>query len=232
MKVSVIIPTYNESDQIGPLIRFLNQCPGNDLFEIIVVDGSSTDSTVALAAMAGAKVLVSPRKGRAVQMNTGARSATGDVFYFLHADTFPPAGFINEISRALQRGYGSGCYRLAFDYPHWFLSLNGWFTRFDVNAFRFGDQSLFVDREVFFKAGSFREELVVMEDQEIIRRIRQHSRFIILSGSVTTSARKYLDNGIYKTQAVFFLLYFLYQAGFSQEKLVTTYRRLFEQEKI
>jgi rSAM/selenodomain-associated transferase 2 len=232
MKVSVIIPVYNESNHIGSLIRFLRQCPGTEGGEIIVVDAGSTDDTVALATAGGAKVLVSPRKGRAIQMNTGAKSASGDVLYFLHADTYPPVGFIDDISRAFQRGYRSGCYRLAFDYSHWFLAFNAWFTRFDVNSFRFGDQSLFVERTVFIKAGGFREALVVMEDQEIIRRIRQHARFIILTDSVTTSARKYLDNGIYKTQAVFFLIYLLYQAGVSQDKLITTYRMLLEQEKI
>jgi hypothetical protein len=121
---------------------------------------------------------------------------------------------------AIRQGYGSGCYRLAFDQPHWFLRANCWFTRFNLNAVRFGDQSLFVKREIFEKAGQFREDLVVMEDQEIIGRIRRHTRFKVFPRSVTTSARKYRENGIYKLQGVFFLIYFMYQLGFSQEQLV------------
>lgn len=233
MKISIIIPTYHEAGHIGPLVHFLrNQCRYEQPPEIIVADGNSRDATVQEAAEADAQVIVSPRKGRAAQMNAGAGMATGDVFYFLHADTYPPPGFADDLLGAVQQGYGSGCYRLAFDHRHWFLNLHCWFTRFNVNAFRFGDQTLFVRREAFFKAGGFRDDLIVMEDQEIIGRIRKHGRFKVFAEAVTTSARKYLRHGIYKTQGIFFLLYFLYQLGFSQEKLVRTYRRFFDQDEV
>jgi rSAM/selenodomain-associated transferase 2 len=201
-------------------------------YEIIVVDGNSTDATLVLAQQAGAKVINSPKKGRAAQMNAGAIAATGDILYFLHADSFPPKGFFTDIILAIQNGYGSGCYRLAFDHPHWFLRANAWFTRFDINAIRFGDQSLFVRKEIFVKAGGFNENLIIMEDQEIIGRLKKKGTFIILSSAVTTSARKYLDNGIYKLQGVFFLIYFLYQLGVPQQKLVNLYRRLIRQQKV
>jgi rSAM/selenodomain-associated transferase 2 len=233
MEISLIIPTYNESGHIGRLLHFLRtQCTHPSLTEIIVADGNSTDTTVAEARKAGARVIVSPQKGRAAQMNAGAEAAKGNILYFLHCDTFPPAHFASDILRAVEKGYGCGCYRLAFDQKHWFLALNCWFTRFDVNAFRFGDQSLFVRRDAFFQAGGFRNELIVMEDQEIIGRLRKHSRFKILDNAVITSARKYLTNGIYKTQGVFFLIYFLYKLGLPQDSLVNTYRRLFDQDKV
>jgi len=232
MKISIIIPTYDEAGHIGPLVHFLrNKCRYEQQPEIIVADGSSRDTTVPEAAEAGARVLVSPHKGRAAQMNAGADLATGDIFYFLHSDTYPPPNFADDILRAVKQGYGSGCYRLTFDHQHWFLKLYCWFTRFNVNAFRFGDQTLFVRRDAFFKAGGFRDDLIVMEDQEIIGRIRKHCRFKIFEKAVITSARKYLSHGIYKTQAIFFLIYFLYQLGFPQQKLVSTYRRLFDQDK-
>jgi hypothetical protein len=101
-----------------------------------------------------------------------------------------------------------------------------------VDAVRFGDQSLFVRRDVFEKAGRFREDLVVMEDQEIIGRIRKYTRFKVFPRSVTTSARKYLQNGIYRLQGVFFVIYFMYQLGFSQEQLVRAYRWLIRQDKL
>jgi hypothetical protein len=152
--------------------------------------------------------------------------------YFLHADSYPPAGFTEDITEAVRAGYGSGCYRLSFDRSHWFLRANCWFTRFNVDAVRFGDQSLFVRRDVFEKAGRFREDLVVMEDQEIIGRIRKYTRFKVFPRSVTTSARKYLQNGIYRLQGVFFVIYFMYQLGFSQEQLVRAYRWLIRQDKL
>ncbi len=229
MNVSIIIPTYNESAGIGKLISYLKQ---NGAVEIIVADGNSTDNTPAIAWQAGATAIHSLVKGRGAQMNEGARKATGDVFYFLHADSYPPPGFIQDIQDAVNKGFGSGCYRLSFDYKHWFLKFNCWFTRFNINAVRFGDQSLFVSKEVFTKTGGFREDLIVMEDQEIIARIKKHTRFIVFSKAVTTSARKYLDNGIYKLQGVFFIIYFLYQLGFSQKQLVKTYRLLIRQDKM
>ena len=84
-------------------------------------------------------------------MNLGATIAKEKVLYFLHADSTPPQNFTADISKAVGQGYGIGCYRLAFDYKHWLLKANCWFTRFDVNAFRFGDQSLFVTKEIFDK---------------------------------------------------------------------------------
>jgi rSAM/selenodomain-associated transferase 2 len=231
--ISIIIPTYNEQNHIGKTLAVLKSCKNASLIrEIIVADGGSIDATIAEATAAGASVISSPAKGRAAQMNAGAVIATGSVLYFLHADSQPPTNFANDIMTALQQGYKCGCYRLEFDHTHWFLRANAWFTRFNINAVRFGDQSLFVTREVFLKAGGFNERLIVMEDQEIIGRIRKHGKFTIMNGAVITSARKYLDNGVYKMQAVFFIIYVMYQLGYSQQKLVATYRKLIRQNKV
>jgi rSAM/selenodomain-associated transferase 2 len=233
MKISIVIPVFNEAGNIEKLISYLTDClKGTPDCEIIVSDGNSTDATFTIAEQAGAKVIRSPRKGRAAQMNAGALVASGDILYFLHADSLPPVGFYIEILSAVRNGYDSGCYRLAFDYPHWFLRANAWFTRFDIDAIRFGDQSLFVRKEIFAKAGGFDESLIIMEDQEIIGRIKKQGRFIVLPGAITTSARKYLENGIYKLQGVFFLLYFLYKLGVDQQKLVNLYRKLIRQQKV
>jgi rSAM/selenodomain-associated transferase 2 len=231
--VSVIIPTYNEEDTVGPLLHYLHTHAEPDLLqEIMVVDGGSTDRTLEMAAAAGARVLVSQKKGRAAQMNTGANAAKGEVVYFLHADTYPPPGFCRDIARAIRRQFYCGGYRLRFDYAHWFLRLNAWFTRFNVSLFRFGDQSLFVKKELFAQVNGFREDLVVLEDQEIIFRLRRLSRFKIFRRSVVTSARKYRENGVYRTQLTFYLIYFLYQLGFSQQMLVRIYRKRLKQNKI
>ena len=232
--ISIIIPTYNEEGHIGPTVAqlLLNLANAEQIAEVIVVDGGSTDATILEATAAGAKAICSPRKGRAAQMNAGAATAKAEILYFLHADSVPPKTFAKDILNALQQGYISGCYRLQFDHQHWFLQANAWFTRFDVNAVRFGDQSLFVMREVFIKTGGFDETHVVMEDQEIIRRIRKYGRFAIMNGAVITSARKYLDNGVYKMQAVFFVIWTMYKLGYSQQKLVDTYRRLIRQNKV
>lgn len=232
MTVSIIIPTYNEEGHIRKLLTYLTGIIKSPLIEIIVADGGSNDKTMEEVISSGVTFLLSPKKGRAAQMNYAASNAKGGILYFLHADSYPPVNFINEITASVNSGYSTGCFRLAFDYQHWFLRLNCWFTRFDSNLIRFGDQSLFVTKEVFFKAGGFKEELIVMEDLEIIPRIRRHARFKVQQSSVTTSARKYRDNGIYKLQTVFFIIYLMYKCGYSQEKLIKTYRTLISQKKI
>lgn len=231
--VSIIIPTYNEAPGIGLLLRYLRQATAAEpALEILVVDGGSTDGTAAEARRAGATVLRSPRKGRAVQMNYGATRATGEILYFLHADSYPPPGFVQDLRRAHAQGYGSGCYRLAFDHPHWFLRFSAWCTRFPLTVLRFGDQSLFVRRDLFARVGGFREDLLIMEDQEIIRRLRARGRFRLLPRAVTTSARKYLANGVFRLQGVFTGLALLYWLGVSQARLVHLYRRLIQQHKL
>jgi hypothetical protein len=177
-------------------------------------------------------VLACPRKGRAAQLNCGARAARGSILYFLHADTLPPVGFLGHIRAAVAAGYGCGCYRLAFDEPHWFLRVNAWFTRFNVQAVRFGDQSLFVTQAVFEQAGGYREDLIIMEDQEIIGRLLRHARLRVLPATVVTSARKYRENGIFRLQGAFYLLTVLYRLGVSQPVLLRVYRSLIRQGKL
>ena len=231
--VSIVIPTYNEAAGIGALLTYLRQTTADEPeLEIIVADGGSTDDTRVEARRAGATVVRSPRKGRAAQLNYGARQSTGDILYFLHADSYPPPSFLADLRRARWQGYGSGCYRLAFDHGHWFLRFSAWCTRLPLLLVRFGDQSLFVQRELFARIGGFREDLLVMEDQEIVRRLQVQEPFRVLPRAVTTSARKYLENGVFRLQAAFALIAGFYWLGVSQSRLVGLYRRLIRQDKL
>jgi len=225
LKLSIIIPAYNEQTTIGKLLPYL-LCHTSAATELVVADGGSTDATRSIAAGFGVRVLHCKRKGRAFQMNEAAAVANGDVLYFLHADTFPPESFEELIQEAGRQGNGSGCFRLRFDAPHWFLRANAWFTRFDVDAIRFGDQSLFVQRELFVQAGGFNERLLLLEDQEIVKRLRRLAPFVVLPHAVVTSARKYKQHGIYRLQAGYFLIYTMYKLGISQQRLVQVYKWL------
>ena len=232
--VSIIIPTYNEAAGIGALMHHLRQAGTaiDAAVEIIVADSPGTDATAALARQAGARVVACPRKGRAAQLNQGAQQATGSILYFLHADSLPPVGFLADIRGAVAAGYGCGCFRLAFDTPHWFLRAHAWFTRFDVEVARFGDQSLFVQRTIFEQAGGYREDLLLMEDQEITRRLKRLTRLRVLPGPIITSARKYRENGVFRLQAAFYLLMGLYYVGVAQPVLLRIYRAIIRQDKL
>ena len=229
---SIIIPTYNEANQIAETISRIHAANSRHELEIIVVDGGSTDSTVNIARHCGATVIESDSKGRGAQMNKGAASARYEMLYFLHADSIPPNNFAAQILKACDSGMNSGCFRLQFDHKHWFLQANAWFTRFDINAIRFGDQSLFVTKNVFKKAGGFREDLLMMEDQEIIHRLKRYGQFKVMNDFVVTSARKYLDNGVYRMQGIFFRLWMMYYLGYSQEKMLQVHRRLVRKHKL
>lgn len=231
--ISVVIPTYNEEKHIKATIKSVWQNDGANLVkEIIIADGGSTDATVSIAQSEGVHVVITPKKGRSAQMNFGAALAKENILYFLHADTIPAANFTDDIKRSAEKGHHAGCFMLQFDHPHWFLKANCWFTRFDVNAFRYGDQSLFVHRKLFENLGGFCEEHIVFEDYYIIRKLKQSASFTILKKPVITSARKYLENGIYKMQTIFYLMYFLYRLGLSQQRLVAIYKKLIRQNKI
>ncbi len=223
--ISVIIPAYNEEESLPDLIRYILTVTSNREIEIIISDGGSSDRTVELISELGVIVIKSPKKGRAAQMNYGATIAKGDVFYFLHADSKPPNTFIDDIIRSIENGYQSGCYQLAFDRKQPLLNFYAWFTKFDIDYFRFGDQSLYVRRELFEKLDGFDENLIVMEDQIFVKRIKSVANFEILKGKVTTSARKYLKVGIVKLQLIFSVILILFYLGIPQKSLVKFYNK-------
>lgn len=227
MKISIIIPTYNEEKTIAATIGALMQNSSQSaVSEIIIVDAGSEDKTAEKVKATSARFLTSPQKGRAAQMNYGAKAAKSDILYFLHADTLPPENFAQKILESVRNGVEAGCFRLSFDEDHFLLKFYAWCTRFDIDAFRFGDQSLFVMKSIFDSLGGFREDHIVMEDQEMVKRIKGAASFRVLSDEVMTSARKYLENGVLKLQIIFTLIFMLYKAGVSQSKLVLIYKKL------
>lgn len=226
MKISIIIPVFNEAGVIGRTVKEIGKRAADSIHEIIVVDGNSSDSTRKEAVGSGATTVIrSPGRGRAVQMNRGAGHASGEILLFLHADTIPPYEFDRSIKRAVSEGWEAGCFRLGFDENHHLLKTYAWFTRFDLNAFRFGDQGLFILHTAFNKIGGYREDHLVMEDNEIVRRIKRSYSFKILSRRAITSGRKYRHYGYVKLQLLFCLIYTLYMLGTSQEKLIRIYHK-------
>lgn len=226
MEVSIIIPVWNESENIARLLKRLQEGGGQYLKEIFVVDAGSTDDTVCLAQEAGAKVLHSPHKGRASQMNFGAQYATGELLYFVHGDTLPPPCYMKELQQALKEGYPIGCFRFQFESKSPFLAINSYCTRFDRLWCRGGDQSLFITQKLFEELNGFQKHYKIMEDYDIIIRARKKYPFKIIPKSVLVSARKYETNPYLWVQLSNLIVFTMYRLGYSQEAMATTYKRL------
>lgn len=231
--LSVIIPTYNEENHIGKIISYVRAQPeAEKIDEILVVDGGSTDNTVQEIQKLNCKLLISPQKGRAAQMNYAAKTASVPVLYFLHADSFPPPDFISLIGKQLEKGADAGCFHLKFDHRHRFINTVALLTRLNTQFIRFGDQSLFIRKTLFEKIGGFGESHIVMEDHEIIRRIKKHGRFALINQPIITSARKFLENGPYKLMFIYLYIYTLYYLKYPQKTLLSQYRKLISNGKL
>lgn len=228
MKISIIIPTLDEAENIGRLVSYLREKGGKEVLEIIVVDGGSTDNTLLIAERAGARVFTSPRRGRAVQMNYGAERARGNLYYFLHADTLPPETFVHDIKVSIDQNYPIGCFRFQFDSDRRLLQINSWFTRLDPLWCRGGDQSLYILRDLFRELEGYCEEHIIMEEFDLISRARRRYPFRVIPKEVLVSARKYEANGYFRVQVANFIAFNMYRLGFPQKRIYNTYRRMLD----
>lgn len=230
MKISVIIPTFNEADNIACLIESLKKFGDANLHEIIVVDSpNSTDNTVEISQSLNVITVKSKQKGRAAQMNFGASIATGDIFYFVHADTKIHPDYASDIVKAISTSYDFGCYRYEFDSPNILLKLNAFFTRLPFIWCRGGDQTLFIRKDDFLKIGKFREDYQIMEDYEFIIRAKKVLKFKIIPKNVIVSARKYKTNSYLRVQKANFKVMRMFLSGkASQQEMAETYRRMLD----
>ena len=224
-KISILIPVLNEEQGLGAVLKHLNaSITSFQVEEIICIDGGSTDNTIAIAKSLGAAVVPSER-GRAKQMNTGAKNAKGSILYFLHADTLPPKGFDQIILDAVEKGSESGCFRMKFDSKNPILRFFAWLTRINHTLCRGGDQSLFIKKELFESTNGFDENYFIYEDTEFIQRLYSQTDFKILPDYVITSARKYRDKGWFKVQFHFAMIHLKNYLGAGPEELYRYYQK-------
>ncbi|MGD8647251.1 MAG: TIGR04283 family arsenosugar biosynthesis glycosyltransferase [Desulfobacterales bacterium] len=222
-RLSIIIPTLNEAERIKGTITQLQQCKE---VEIVVVDGGSRDNTVEVAGLLGARVLQT-NASKAVQMNAGAAASVGDVLLFLHADTHLPDNFDTKVMAAVsQHGFCAGAFSLAIGSDvrglRFIERVANWRSRFFQMPY--GDQALFVCRDLFDEIGGF-PDLPIMEDFELIRRLRRKGKISILPDCVTTSPRRYLNFGIIKTWCLNQIIIAAYYLGVPPTRLACWYRR-------
>lgn len=223
MKVSIILPVLNEENTITAALACLQpfRRAGH---EVIVVDGGSDDNTLLLANEAADTVVVS-RPGRAVQMNNGAAVASGDVFLFLHADTVLPDGALQTMALLAEKPDFWGRFDLRLSGENYIFRLIEWLInlRSRISSVATGDQAMFVERGVFERVNGF-PEIALMEDIALSKRLKKRSSPVCLKQRVTTSSRRWEQNGVLATVILMWKLRLYYFLGVRPEKLAQLYR--------
>jgi rSAM/selenodomain-associated transferase 2 len=222
--ISVIIPTLNEADYLAKTLAPLQAEPN---LELIVADGGSLDSTTDIAQSLGAKV-IRGKPGRGRQLNVGAAAASGEIMLFLHADTILPAGFGAAVRRCLTSPeVVAGAFRLGIAGTNWSLRLIETVTNWRARQLRmpYGDQALFLRRSTFSRLGGFPEQ-EIMEDFELVRRLRKLGRIDMLELTASTSDRRWRALGIARTTLINQAVIIGYLLGCSPYSLASWYRSL------
>jgi rSAM/selenodomain-associated transferase 2 len=220
--ISIIVPILDEERTLAGLLDHLAQQPGP--IEVVVVDGGSADGgrRIVLDHPLGARLL-DARRGRASQMNAGARAAAGDLLLFLHADTrLPPAG-LAQLRAAAVGGALGGNFAIRWDDGRVF----GWLLRHVARIQRrlgvfYGDSGIWVRRDAFEALGSY-PEIPIMEDYVLARRLARTGRSARLPVAVVSSARRWRRLGIPRTVASWVVIRWAFVAGVSPERLARLY---------
>jgi rSAM/selenodomain-associated transferase 2 len=227
IKVSLIIPVFNEALIIED---YLSRIPIRSDLEVIIVDGQSDDKTVALCEKVKLefkpKIVISPLKGRANQLNFGASLAMGEILCFLHLDSQLPLDYFTQIEELLSRRQAiAGAFSLAIDAPQipfrWLEKLVNWRSRFF--SLPYGDQGLFLKKSVFKTMGGF-APMPIMEDYEFVQRLKKHGEINISQASVLTSSRRWQKLGILKTTLINQGMILGYYLKIDPENLARWYR--------
>jgi uncharacterized protein len=223
--LSIIIPTLNESDTIARMLKCLGR---SEDVEPIVADGGSLDETCDIAAREGAKVL-KVQGGRAMQQNAGAAAAKGGILLFLHADTMLPAAYAERIRRALDcPSTVAGAFRFETDDQRRVMRLVERVTNLRSTVFQmpYGDQGLFLEKRVFDEMGGF-HPLPIMEDFELVQRLRRRGRIVTLPQAALTSARRWQRLGMVRTTLINQIMI----AGFLMGMPIQRLHRLYAQTR-
>jgi rSAM/selenodomain-associated transferase 2 len=221
--VSIIVPVLDEAAGVAAVLDALAPLRAQG-HELIVVDGGSTDGTVALCQSRADRVIDAPR-GRARQMNAGAAAASGTMLLFLHADTQLPAGAAGLVHGAISQGAVWGRFDVRITgrsamFPVISRCMN-WRSR--LSGVATGDQAIFVRRDVFERVGGFPDQ-PLMEDIEISRRLRAIASPACLRACVQTSGRRWESRGVWRTIVLMWQLRWRYWRGVPADELARAYR--------
>jgi len=220
--ISTIIPAYQEGEAINQVIRHLRSIQGGIGREIIVVDGHSDGNTLS-AIDDGAVIRIHSGKGRGRQMNAGAQAARGDILLFLHADTLLPQNAFSRIISIMRNGaFAAGAFSLRINGNPFFFRVIERLTvlRARLTRIPYGDQGIFIRRDYFRRIGGYRE-IPILEDVDLMRRIRKRGdRIVLLAEAVLTSSRCWDRNGLLCNTLRNRMIMILYNLGIKPERLL------------
>lgn len=221
LSLAIIIPTLDEEAQLAAVLPTL----AGRAEEIVVSDGGSRDGTREVAAHHGARI-VAGTAGRGAQLRRGVAATSADVLLFLHADTRLPADAFRRLGAAVRAGAVAGGFTILFDPPTPLLRVGSRLVNVRTRLTRLplGDQGQWATRAVYEAVGGFRD-WPILEDVDLMRRLKRHGPVAVLAGPALTSSRRFRRLGIARTVATNWLIWTLYAAGVSPHKLARLYRR-------
>lgn len=224
LKVSIIVPTLNEAQGLNETLTQIQQlCP----HELVVSDGGSDDNTLKIAEKFTEQVIKGPA-GRALQMNAGARIATGDIFLFLHADSrIEPASYEKMLHSLKNSKNIGGAFSLCIDSDKWSLRLITRFAnlRSKYLGMAYGDQAFFVRNPIFQQMNGF-HKFPICEDLDFFKRLRKLGPVILLKEKAFTSPRRWMKEGIWFTTLRNILIATLFELGFPPRILTKWYQAI------
>ena len=218
--ISVIVPVYNEEKIIRQL---LNSFSYNYSLEVIVVDGGSSDKTVEFTKQYPVR-LIQCIKNRAVQMNEGEKISRGNILLFLHADCLIENGALREIVCCIDNSYIGGCLLQRIDSPkliYRFIESSG-NIRARLFKIFYGDQAIFVRRDIFLKIGGF-DNVTLFEDALFSKKLKKEGSLRVLDNNIFVSPRRWEKNGIIKTTFINWLLTLGFMLGIPLDILKRIY---------
>lgn len=225
MAISIIIPTLNEEENIRKLLDNLKNLKGD--FEVIFSDGGSLDKTLDIIKDFGNYKIINSDRGRAKQLNNGAKESNNDILFFLHADSVIEENALIKIEDFIKNGNKVGCLKIKFDSKKILMNIFAVLSNLRVKYrnIAFGDQGIFIEKKFFEDIGMF-EDIPLMEDYKLSIKLKSICRIKYIDSYIISSSRRFEKNGIIKTALLMQKLQYMFRKGISIDKIANIYNSM------
>lgn len=225
MAISIIIPTLNEEENIRKLLNNLKNLRGD--FEVIFSDGGSLDKTLDIIKDFGNYKIINSDRGRAKQLNNGAKESNNEILFFLHADSVIEKNVLIKIEDFIKNGNKVGCLKIKFDSKKILMNIFAVLSNLRVKYrnIAFGDQGIFIEKKFFEDIGMF-EDIPLMEDYKLSIKLKSICRIKYIDSYIISSSRRFEKNGIIKTALLMQKLQYMFRKGISIDKIANIYNSM------